>query len=170
MPLAGTMKLKTFLVLVGTGVVLVAAACVGGSILFGGAVVSEVDMEPPQRSAPEPVAAAPAPAPQAPPSATPKPAPAAGRPVDRVVLGYQGRDLGTKKRKDVTKGKPFKVNVYQDDGHATANRAKADLDRDDRWDEKFTFDGDEITRKVSPADDEDYSESFRWNGSDWDPT
>jgi hypothetical protein len=47
------------------------------------------------------------------------------------------------------------------------NRAKIDLDRDDKWDEKWTFDGTNISRKVSPNDDEDYSQEYDWNGSEW---
>ena len=95
------------------------------------------------------------------------PAPS-GRPVDQEVLSWVGRDLGSKKKKDVTKGRAYKVNVYQDDGHATANRAKVDLDRDDRWDEKITFHDDgTVSRKVSPGDDEDYTETSHWSGTEW---
>jgi hypothetical protein len=90
-----------------------------------------------------------------------------GREVDGVVLGYRGRALGSDKLKDVTAGRPYKVNVYQDAGKATANRAKVDLDRDDKWDEKFTFDGDRVERQVAPQDDENYSETWLWDGSGW---
>jgi hypothetical protein len=91
-----------------------------------------------------------------------------GRPVDQVLFRYAGQPLGDKKKKDVTRGRPYKVNVYQDAGHSTANRAKVDLDRDDAWDEKITFeDGGAITRKVSPQDDENYSQVFHWSGSEW---
>ena len=100
-----------------------------------------------------------------------KPAPAidgpSERPVDVVVMGYRGKALGAKKKKDVTKGKPFKVNVYQDAGKSTVNRAKIDLDRDDKFDEKWTFDGDTISRKVSPNDDESYTEEYVWDGKAW---
>jgi multidrug efflux pump subunit AcrA (membrane-fusion protein) len=89
------------------------------------------------------------------------------REVDRAVMKWAGRDLGGSKKKDVTKGKPYKVNLYQDDGHTAMNRAKVDLDRDDKWDEKWTFDGDDISRQVAPADDEDYSEAYVWSGDSW---
>lgn len=90
-----------------------------------------------------------------------------GREVDTVVLGYQGKNIGSDKLKDVTPGKPYKVNVYQDAGSGSANRAKIDLDRDDKWDEKITFASDGVSREVAPADDEVYSESYRWDGKAW---
>lgn len=84
------------------------------------------------------------------------------------VLTWQGKDLGSDKRKDTTKGRAWKVNVYQDAGQATANRAKVDLDRDDKWDEKWTFEADgRVSRQVAPADDEQYTETWIWNGQDW---
>lgn len=86
---------------------------------------------------------------------------------EQVAMGFLGKDLGTKKKKDVSKGRAFKINVYQDDGNPTANRLKIDLDRDDRWDEKWTFDGDTVSRKVAPADDEQYSVEQVWTGSAW---
>lgn len=89
------------------------------------------------------------------------------RRVDSDVMKWAGKALGSSKKKDITAGKPYKVNLYQDAGNATLNRAKVDLDRDDKWDEKWTFDGDRITRKVAPADDENYTESYIWTGSEW---
>jgi hypothetical protein len=102
-------------------------------------------------------------------AAQPAPAPAAGagRPVDVDLMTWQGRDLGVDKKKDVTSGKPYKINVYQDAGQATANRAKIDLDRDDKWDEKITFEPTRVTREVAPADDEQYSERYHWDGAGW---
>lgn len=157
------MKLRSFLALVGAGLA-VLALMGGGAVAYWQSTRPEPAPQPVHTPAP-PVAEVPAVAP-----APPTPAPAVepvGRPVDQVVLGFVGTDLGSAKRKDVTKGKPFKVNVYQDEGHSTANRAKVDLDRDDKWDEKFTFDGDAVSRKVAPADDEDYTQVFVWSGSEW---
>lgn len=88
-------------------------------------------------------------------------------PVDAALLSWIGKDLGTTKIKDVTKGKPFKINVYQDAGNATANRAKIDLDRDDKWDIKVTFE-EPPSRQVSPSDDEDYSLTQTWSGQAWE--
>ena len=98
----------------------------------------------------------------------PRPAPTARVPAHvTLILGRAGRSLGTPKIKDVSKGAPWKVNLYQDDGHATLNRAKVDLDRDDKWDEKWTLAGGTITRKRAPADDENYTVEERWNGERW---
>ena len=88
-------------------------------------------------------------------------------PVDVALLKWQGKDLGTQKIKDATKGQPFKINVYQDDGNPTANRAKIDLDRDDKWDIKVTFE-EPATRQVSPDDDENYSVTQAWSGKAWE--
>jgi hypothetical protein len=88
-------------------------------------------------------------------------------PVDLALLKWQGKDLGTKKIKDATKGQPFKINVYQDDGETSANRAKIDLDRDDKWDVKVTFEQ-PPSRQVSPDDNEDYSVTQIWNGKGWE--
>jgi hypothetical protein len=88
-------------------------------------------------------------------------------PVDVALIKWQGKDLGTKKIKDATKGQPFKINVYQDDGNPTANRAKIDLDRDDKWDIKVTFE-EPATRQVSPDDDENYSVTQAWTGQGWE--
>lgn len=89
------------------------------------------------------------------------------RRVDEAVMSRMGEDLGGPKQKDVFKGQAWKINLYQDEGHTAMNRAKIDLDRDDKWDEKWSFDGENISRKVSPNDDEDYSQEFDWNGSGW---
>ncbi len=83
-----------------------------------------------------------------------------------LVLTWMGKDLGAPKLKDVTKGEPYKINVYQDEGHATANRAKVDRDRDDKWDVTVTF-GDPPSRKVSTQDDEVYDLEEIWNGTEW---
>lgn len=162
--LAGKMRLNTFLLMV--GVVL------GGAVTAGGIWWATRPPPPPPpviAEAPPPPVPVPAPVAPAPVAAAPDaPAmPDGAREVDTVVLFYADKAIGTDKLKDVTKGKAFKVNVYQDDGKATANRAKVDLDRDDKWDEKFTFDGGTITREVAPADDENYTEKYHWDGKGW---
>jgi len=83
--------------------------------------------------------------------------------VETEVMGWVGKSLSSPKRKDATKGKPYKINLYQDGGFSTINRAKVDLDRDDQWDEKWTFKEGEISRKVSPWDDENYSDFYICN-------
>lgn len=173
--LAGNMKLKTFLALAGLcGVVLVGT---GGWWLASRPEPPPEPQVPTQLSAPAQQAPAAAQAPagvQAPavepaPSSAEPTASAAGGPAWQAdVLTWVGKDLGADKKKDTTKGRAWKVNVYQDAGQATANRAKVDVDRDDKWDEKWTFEADgRVSRQIAPADDEQYSQTWVWNGQDW---
>lgn len=179
--LAGHMKLNTFLLLVGAGA---GALVAGGGVwlaLRSPAEPAPVTVKLPVPS-PDVVNTAPAAAlpptnadsvttqaPAANPAAAAAPvvAPPGARPVDVVVLSYVNTQIGTDKLKDVSRGKPFKVNVYQDAGKAVVNRAKVDLNRNDKWDEKFTFSDGTIVREVAPADDENYTVKHRWDGKDW---
>jgi hypothetical protein len=146
------MRLNTFLaMLAATG-----ATCGAGWLIVGAIFWPEPD------TPDEPLVVTP---PSSQPSA---PTPAADTDSHEVlVMGYVGQDLGTSKRKDVTTGRDFKINVYQDDGHRTANRAKVDLDRDEKWDEKWTFEGETITRQIAQADDENYATTQFWDGATW---
>jgi hypothetical protein len=118
-----------------------------------------VDPNAPAASPPEPLAA---------PLATPTPAGTdnpldAGGEVERAMASAQRRPVQDK-IKDTTKGLSFKINIYSDDG-ARWNRAKVDLDRDDKWDETWTFGVDgSIEKQVAPADDENYTQ--RWSFAD----
>jgi hypothetical protein len=85
------------------------------------------------------------------------------------VLSWQGRNIQTDKIKDASTGSSYKLNVYQDAGEPTVNRVKVDLDRDEKWDEKYTFKGTDITRQVAPADDEQYSQTYHWRNGTWVP-
>ena len=166
--LAGRMKLKTFLGIAGAALV---------ALLAGGYYAcSTADTGPEEPIADDrPAETTPSPKPAEPQVARPKPVVApppavdgpSERAADKAVMRFFGKDLGTKKRKDVTSGQPFKVNVYQDAGSATANRAKIDLDRDDKWDEKWTFKDGQISRKVSSADDESYDQEQVWKDGAW---
>ena len=50
----------------------------------------------------------------------------------------------------------------------SAERVKIDLDRDEKWDEKWTIAADgSIEREVAPADDEQYSEKYQRTGTEW---
>jgi hypothetical protein len=89
------------------------------------------------------------------------------RPVDAALMTWRGKAIGSDKLKDVTQGQPYKINVYQDAGSTTANRAKIDLDRDDKWDEKITFQADGVLREVAPADDEVYTKTYLWKDGAW---
>lgn len=164
--LAGRMKLKNFLLLAG---VLGAGVVAFGVWTFSGRPAAPPPLPPPRASIPPPAV------PVSPPPGTPTPPPTEApttpatsvRVVDRLTLGFRGKDLRADKWKDATKGEPFKVNLYQDPGHTTTNRAKIDLDRDDKWDEKWTFDGEQVLREVAPNDDEQYTLRYTWDGQAW---
>src|SRR5439155_1488816 len=87
---------------------------------------------------PAPVTLAPPPPAAAPLPLAAAPAAASGdlRPVDQDALALLARPVGGK-MKDATAGKPYKINLYSDDGRRWS-RLKVDLDRDDRWDESWT--------------------------------
>lgn len=159
---AGRMKLKTFLLVFGGLGALLFAGGTAATAFFGASVIDEVTDAPP---APAPaLASAPAdPSPAAPAA----PAADSSRPWDSVLLGKAGTSLGTDKVKDATGGTPYKVNLYQDAGESTMNRAKVDYDRDEKWDEKWTFAPDGIVRQVAPNDDEQYSLKYKWSGGAW---
>lgn len=170
MPLAGNMKLSTFLTL---------AACVGALGITGFFLFRGEERPEPQPVLPvvqEPVLA----------ERIEEPVPPKVSvdgdvglqeggaaelpnmdPVDVALFKWQGKDLGTQKIKDTTQGQPFKINVYQDAGNSTANRAKIDLDRDDKWDIKVTFE-DPPSRQLSPSDDENYTQTQLWTGQAWE--
>jgi hypothetical protein len=128
---------------------------------------------------PKPVVATPTPDPTPAPAPTPTPTPVdtnpapsgssdlAARAWDADVLSWRTRSISSDKQKDVSKGKSYKINVYKDAGSSTVNRAKVDVNRNDKWDEKYTFDGEKITLQRAPNDDEHYSETYHWNGSGW---
>ena len=165
------MKFKTFrgLVLAGGGVVVVTG------IVFAARSCSDE---------PAPVVAAKRPAPPAlasptprtlppsePPPVSPVAAPGAVSAFERQVLERARLALGSDKVKDAFATSPIKVNLYQDAGQALPNRAKLDLDRDDKWDEKWTFDHGSgalsVTREIAPADDESYAVSLTLAGERW---
>ena len=89
-----------------------------------------------------------------------------GRPLDDAVLRALEAPA-QEKIKDATGSTPYKVNLYSDDG-LRWNRVKIDLDRDEKWDEKWTIAADgSIEREVAPADDEQYSEKYQRTGTEW---
>jgi hypothetical protein len=166
------MRYKTFRNLVVAGVV-----CVGAGGLY---LASRGGSEPEAASY---VAPDPNPAPAArrvadvPPPPLPQPSdatdasPDALRPMDREILARVAQGISGGKGKDAIKGRPWKVNLYQDAGHSRVNRLKIDLDRDDRWDEKWTFlsDGgtEAVKRQVAPGDDEAYTDEYLLDGERW---
>jgi len=93
------------------------------------------------------------------------------RPMDQQILDLLAKDATTDKLKDAFPGKPFKANIYRDGTGTKFNRVKIDLNRNDKWDEKWsveTEDGKEtIKRQVAPADDEKYTHDYRLIGGKW---
>jgi len=85
-----------------------------------------------------------------------------------AVLQASERTLSGDRVKDAFRGRSYKVNLYADPGGGRVKRAKIDLDRDEKWDEKWTFDGEGgVKREVAPADDEQYTESYRLVAGKW---
>lgn len=117
----------------------------------------------------DPAASAEAPKTEAPaaPAATAGPAANTGRALDAEVIALLSRPVEEKIKDATHGGTPYKINLYSDD-RARWNRAKVDLDRDDKWDEKWTFfpDG-AVEREVAPADDESYTERYLLREGAW---
>lgn len=88
--------------------------------------------------------------------------------MDQEILALVRTGIGKDKLTDAFPKKPYKVNLYRDSGDARVSRLKVDLDRDGKWDEKWSF-GPEgrVKRQVAPADDESYTESYLLDGSGW---
>jgi hypothetical protein len=92
------------------------------------------------------------------------------RAMDTRILERATRPISGDKVKDAFPGESWKVNLYRDVGHAGVNRLKIDLDRDEKWDEKWSFesgDRQEVKRQVAPNDDEGYTLEFRLRNNRW---
>lgn len=108
-------------------------------------------------------------------AATPPPNAPAGegalRPMDQAILARVDQGISGDKVKDAFPSQSYKVNLYRDSGQSGVNRLKIDLDRDGKWDEKWTLSGSgaerEVKREVAPADDEKYTETYRLRAGAW---
>lgn len=93
------------------------------------------------------------------------------RPMDTAVLQKIAQNIPGEKVKDAFPGQTYKVNLFKDPGQAGVNRVKIDLDRDEKWDEKWDIESEggrqEIKRQVAPADDEKYTENYRLRDGSW---
>ena len=92
------------------------------------------------------------------------------RPMDQEILDLAAKSISGDKVKDAIKGRAWKVNLYKDAGHAKVNRLKIDLNRNDKWEEKWTFEDDDtgkVKREVAPNDDENYTLSYRLLAGKW---
>jgi len=88
------------------------------------------------------------------------------RPMDRDLLARAHEPFSGTKLKDALPGRSYKVDCYRDEGHDAINRCKVDLNRNEKWDEKWTF-GPEVKREVAPNDDDVYSEEWRLRDEVW---
>ncbi len=94
------------------------------------------------------------------------------RPMDREILAALAKAAPGAKLKDALRGKPYKVDLYRDDGSATVNRLKIDLDRDGTWDEKWDVEGVPPAAKVkrmTAKGPEAWEDAFRLDGERWAP-
>ncbi len=92
------------------------------------------------------------------------------RPLDKQTIERMQQGFPGDKVKDAFKGSA-KVNLYKEpDG---TRRVKIDLDRDEKWDEKWTFEtkdgADKIKRQVATKDDENYDVEYRLDSGRWVP-
>src|SRR5262249_52160680 len=166
----GPMKFRTFRILVTLGVIAAVVA-----LVFVIRRPAEAPTQPPvptkAATAPPPTAPPPtAPPPTAPPAATaPPPSASTGnlRPMDQEILDRVKSGIPGDKLTDAIPGHPWKVNLYKDAGQTAINRAKIDLNRNDKWDEKWSFEGGVVKRQVAPADDESYTERYMLKDGSW---
>ena len=131
---------------------------VGGLGLFGfGAYMLGSNRKPTLSPAPvvQPVAALP----QTRPAVPAKAEAPAGNSYEAYLLRLLGQATSQDKIKDGLGRSDPKVNVYAERGRWA--RAKVDLDRDEKWDEKWWLKNNEILRATAPADDEQYGGSVR---------
>jgi hypothetical protein len=175
MTLAGNMKLRNFVLI---AVVAVGAGSVGLYMACSGKKHTEEEKEEKaerhrEKEAAKAAAATPDAAVAAAPTPAPTPAPAAAvdlvaRAYDTEAIAWKGKTISGDKVKDASHGKPYKLNVYKDAGSPTVDRVKIDLNRNDKFDEKISFQKDgTITLERAPADDEKYTETYHWNGAGW---
>jgi len=91
------------------------------------------------------------------------------RPMDTKIIAKIHAGISGKKEKDPW-SKNWKVNLYSDSGDGQVTRLKIDIDRDGKWDEKWTIEeaGAKVKRKVSSGDDDTlYDREYRLRGRKW---
>ena len=166
MTLAGSMKLRNFLLVV----VLVGAGGVTASYLACSGKHDEPKAKTPPVTDIRPATPPPTPMPTPAPASAPVGSASsdlAARPYDADVLAWRTKTAPKGKIKDAEPHAAFKLDLYQDPGKSSIDRAKLDVNRNGKWDDKYTFDGDTITLEIAPADDEHFTQKYHWNGSGW---
>ncbi len=95
------------------------------------------------------------------------------RPFDEEIIRLFEQTPSSGKVKDATPDRPYKVNLYAEGGKHV--RAKVDLNRNNKWDEKWSVEeknGERIyKRQVSPSDDDtNYPDKFKLRHKMWEKT
>ena len=87
---------------------------------------------------------------------------------DQAILARVRQGFTGDKVKDALKGASYKVNLYDEGGKV---RLKVDLDRDEKWDEKWSLESkspdDGVKRQISTKDDETYDLEYRLEAGRW---
>ena len=88
---------------------------------------------------------------------------------DDEIIHLLSQPPSADKAKDATPHRPYKVNLYAEGGKYV--RAKVDLNRNGKWDEKWAVEknGEPVVkRQVSPSDDDkNYPDKFKLRGKAW---
>lgn len=93
------------------------------------------------------------------------------RPVDQKILSQLSASVSGDKIKDAFSKESYKVNFYRENGEATWSRLKVDLNRNEKWDEKWDLaNGQPVKRQVASKDDENYDQTFAWKNGMWEPS
>lgn len=91
------------------------------------------------------------------------------RPVDQKILGQMGASASGDKIKDAFPKESYKVNFYKEATDKTWARLKIDLNRNEKWDEKWDLaNGQPVKRQVASKDDENYDQTFVWKNGKWE--
>lgn len=91
------------------------------------------------------------------------------RSVDLKIASKLALPITEDKIKDAFPTEPYKVNFIREGSDKSWSRIKIDLNRNDKWDEKWDLaDGKLLKRQVSSKDDENYDQTFIWKDSKWE--
>lgn len=169
------MKFSTFrgLLIAGAGI-LCLGFTVGACVMLGSCGSDKPTAEKTVATAEKPKTTAQAPTPNQP---SPAPTPAGAgdgsfRPMDKAIMDRVAQNISGDKVKDAFPGQTYKVNLFKDAGEPGVNRVKIDLDRDEKWDEKWTITREggkeQVRRQVSLVDDDQtYAEEYRLREGSW---
>jgi hypothetical protein len=161
------MRFKTFRTILIGGV---AVAGIGGLLAVSTCCKSEPKTDTaakPTETAKPTATPTPTPIPTPIPTLTqPSDEPIALRPEDQKIIDLFNKPATSDKLKDAVPG-AWKVNIYRENGAAKFNRAKIDLNKNEKWDEKWSMDGDVLKRQVAPYDDENYTIEYLLKDGKW---